>query len=93
MKISFEGHQGLLWPEDNNVIFYGIRFDTISGAIRKLLRHVRPSNTYGPWCCGRFRGLKDSRSGRIFVEERWFDNEKLTELYLKHVSVRTIHKK
>ena len=93
MKISFEGHKGLLWIEDNNVIFYGVRFDSISDAIGRMLRHVKASDTYGPWCCGRHRGLKDTQTGRIFCAERWFDNEKLAELYLKHVAFQAVHKK
>ena len=87
MKVSFEGHQGLLWPNDNTVIFYGVRFDNISDAIRKMLRHVRPSTKYKPWCCGRHRGLQDTETDKIFTAERWFDNEKVAELYLKHVAV------
>jgi hypothetical protein len=87
MKVSFEGHQGLLWSNDDNVIFYGVRFNTISDAIKQVLRHVRPSTSYRPWCSGRHRGLLDMETGKIFVQERWFDNEKVAELYLKHVAV------
>jgi len=87
MKISFEGHNGLLWPDDNNVIFYGVRYSNITEAIKYLLCHIKPSTTYGPWCYGRHRGIRDSSSGKIFVQERWFDNEKLAQLYLKHVAV------
>ena len=87
MKISFEGHNGLLWSIDNTVIFYGVRFGSISDAIRKMLRHVRPSTKYKPWCCGRHRGLQDTETDKIFTTERWFDNEKVAELYLKHVAV------
>lgn len=87
MKISFEGHVGLLWPSDHNVIFYGVRYNTITDAIKGLLCHIKPSRSYGPWCYGRHRGIKDSETGKIFVQERWFDNEKLAQLYLKHVAI------
>jgi hypothetical protein len=86
MKISFEGHQGLLWIQDNTVIFYGVRFKNISEATRMTLRYIKPSVSYRPWCSGRHRGIKDGLSGKIFVQERWFDNEKVTELYLKHIT-------
>lgn len=86
MKASFEGHRGLLWINDDNVIFYGVRFNTISDAIRQMLRHVKPSS-YRPWCCGRHRGIRDMGTGKIFVQERWFDDEKVAEIYVKHVAV------
>ena len=87
MKISFEGHKGLLWMDDNTVIFYGVRFNKISDAIKMMLRHIKPSSAYRPWCSGRHRGIIDTSSKKIFVAERWFDNEKVAELYLKHVAV------
>ena len=93
MKIDFEGHKGLLWTADDNVIFYGVRFRNISQAIKKLLRYIRPSEHYGPWCCGRFRGIKDFQTGKIFTEERWFDGEKLAEEYLKYVAVQAVLRK
>ena len=86
MRINFEGHKGLLWIEDNNVIFYGVRFENISSAVNQLLRHVKPSNNYIPWCSGRHRGITDKTSGRIFVNERWFESEIFAETYLKHVA-------
>lgn len=92
MKVNFEGHRGLMWSDDDSVIFYGVRFNTISDAIRRMLRHVKPSTEYKPWCCGRYRGIMDAPTGRIFTEERWFDNEKDAEIYLKHVAVQGIYK-
>ena len=87
MKISFEGHQGLLWTDDNNVIFYGVRFNNISHAICTMLKHIRPSDSYGPWCYGNHRGIRDTTSGKIFVQEVGLIMKKLPSLYLKHVAV------
>ena len=87
MRASFEGHRGLMWPEDNNVVFYGVRYINITDAIKRLLCHIRPSVSYTPWCYGNHRGIKDNVTGKIFVRERWFDNENLAQLYLKHVAI------
>tara|TARA_B110000977_G_scaffold184599_1_gene248549 strand:+ start:42 stop:323 length:282 start_codon:yes stop_codon:yes gene_type:complete len=93
MRITFEGHQGVLWPEDNCVVFYGVLFKNISIAITKVLRHVKPSDNYGPWCFGNYRGVKDGLTGKIYIEGRWFDDDKQTSLYLKHVAESRVYKK
>lgn len=90
MKCSFQGHTGLYWPDDN-VLFYGIRFDKPSEAM-KVLAQIKPSKHYRPWCYGRYRGINDTETGKIFVQERWFDTEKLAELYLKNVAVKVLYK-
>lgn len=85
MNCYYNGHKGTVWAGFDEVVFYGVLYNNITIAIRKLLNHILPGD-YSPWCYGCFRGVKDKITDKIFVEERWFDNDTVAELFLKCIS-------
>jgi len=90
MKCSYGGHRGLCWADDS-IMFYGIRFDKPSDAFN-MIRLIEPSEHYRPWCYSRHKGIFDKKTNRVFVCERWFDTEKLAELYLDNVARQIVYK-
>lgn len=85
MRCWFQGHMGSLNVNDHSVLFYGIRWNTPSEAI-KFLDMLVPSDFYAPWCYMRHRGVKDLRDGQIYVNDHWFPNDQFAETFLKTCS-------
>lgn len=82
-EINYNSHEGLLNPDENTVMFYGIGFKNIIEAI-KFLKEVpsAPYGTYERWFYNLNVGLKNKKTGQIYVDSRWLSNEKFAETYV-----------
>lgn len=81
--ILFRTHEGLLNPDENTVMFYGMGFKNIVEAI-KFLKDVpdAPYGTYKSWYYNMHKGLKHSKTGQVYVDYRWLPDEKFAENYI-----------
>ena len=80
MKAHFEGHTGTLKPSSNNVIFYGIQFDSICTAI-PFLKQFNPTDKIFVWYYRDLKGIKTS-SEMVYVCNIWFTNDHEAEYYV-----------
>lgn len=83
IKIILNNHTGELDIETNNVVFYGLYFDTIIEAIGFLVDEIPPNYTYEPYYMCGLRGLFNPDTGYIFINGKWWENREiiLKEMY------------
>lgn len=84
--ISYNKHYGLLNPDDNSVMFYGMGFKDICDAM-KFLKDLEPPSyrdeyIYQPWHYNMHKGLLHIKTKQIYLDSRWLPNEKFAEQYV-----------
>ncbi len=75
IKIIFKNHYGELDLETNNVIFYGLYFDTISDAMKFLVDSLIPNMDYEPYYLRGLQCVRRSSDGWIFTKGQWWESE------------------
>lgn len=76
IKIIFKNHYGELDLETDNVIFYGLYFDTISEAMKFLVDNLVPSLEYEPCYLRGLCGVRRPSDGCVFTKGQWWESEK-----------------
>lgn len=75
IKIIFRNHYGELDLETDNVIFYGLYFDTILEAMKFLVDGLVPNLEYEPCYLRGLRCVRRPSDGWIFTKGQWWESE------------------
>ena len=86
-RITFCGHEGLLDIESDNVIFYGLRFNTISET-RSLLEFLKPSNTYKPFFYKGVKGVINKKTGKVQIDCTEYENIREVKNLIKNIAIK-----
>ncbi len=86
-RANFCGHKGLLDIESGNVIFYGLRFNTISET-RSLLEFLKPSNTYKPFMYKGVKGVINKKTGKVNIDCSEYKNIKEAKILIKNIAIK-----
>jgi hypothetical protein len=81
-NVNYNGHEGILNIHDNSVVFYGICFESILFAI-KFIKNINPVyNLYIAWHYIDNDGLKNVKTGQIYIDNRWLPDETFAKNYI-----------
>jgi len=86
MRITYDGHRGILDQGLGTVRFYDRPFNTISEAIKLLLKDLNPPDVgenYTTWFYRGKVGLISTSDYQVFYDRHWLPDEAFAKDYIK----------